>query len=340
MEFSFDKSKPFIIAEISANHAGNLDTCLELIKTAKKAGADAVKFQSYSADTITLNSDQKDFLIPDDSPWKEFGSLYKLYDEAKTPREWFPKLFEEARRIGVLPLSSVFSDLEVDLLENLGAPCYKVASAEINSVNLIKKIALTKKPIILSLGVASEADLSNAITLIRRYSENQIVIMQCETSYPAKLENCNLNLLEGLKSWDNTIIGYSDHTQSNLSAIVAASKGATVFEKHLKASHSKESVDSFFSVDENEFASYTKDIRWAFKTFGKNKFRNESALNITHVSIYPTKVIKKGEVFTEENLRIIRPGWGLHPKYWDRIINTVAKSDYEIGARIGIEELY
>lgn len=339
MKFNFEQGKPFIIAEISANHAGNLDTCLELIRTAKKVGADAVKFQSYSADTITLNLDEKDFLIPDDSPWKEFGNLYKLYDEAKTPREWFPKLFEEARKIHILPLSSVFSDEEVDLLENLRAPCYKVASPEINNINLIKKIALTKKPIILSLGVASKLDLINAITLIRKYSKNQIVVMQCETSYPAKLENCNLNLLNELNSWDDIVIGYSDHTQSNLSAIVAASKGATVFEKHLKVSQSKESADSFFSADEYEFASYIKDIHSTFKTFGENKFRNESDLDITHVSIYPTRIINKGEVFTEENLRIIRPGWGLHPKYWDRLINTAAKRDYKIGARISTEDL-
>jgi len=339
MKFSFEQSKPFVIAEISANHAGNLDTCLELIRTAKKAGADAVKFQSYSADTITLNSDEKDFLIPNDSPWKEFRTLYKLYDEAKTPREWFPKLFEEARKINILPLSSVFSDLEVDLLEDLGAPCYKVASPEINNTNLIKKIAITKKPIILSLGVASKIDLINAITLIRKYSKNQIVVMQCETAYPAKLENCNLNLLNELNVWKDIVIGYSDHTQSNVSAIVAASKGATVFEKHLKISHSKESADSFFSADENDFTKYIKDIHSAFKTFGESKFRNESELNITHVSIYPTTTINKGDVFTEENLRIIRPGYGLHPKYWDLVINTVAKRDYKIGERISIEDL-
>ena len=339
MKFSFEQGKPFIIAEISANHSGNLDTCLELIRTAKKAGADAVKFQSYSADTITLNSTEKDFLIPDNSPWKEFRTLYKLYDEAKTPREWFPKLFEEARRIDIFPLSSVFSDLEVDLLENLEAPFYKVASPEINNVNLIKKIALTKKPIVLSLGVASKHDLINAVTLIRKYSINQIIVMQCETSYPAKLENCNLNLLNELNGWKDIVIGYSDHTQSNVSAIVAASKGATVFEKHLKVSHSKESVDSFFSANENEFASYIKDIHSAFKTFGESKFRNESELYITHVSIYPTTTISKGEIFTEQNLRIIRPGFGLHPKYWDRIIGTSAKRDYKIGGRISIEDL-
>jgi N-acetylneuraminate synthase/pseudaminic acid synthase len=339
MKFSFDQTRPFIIAEISANHAGNLDTCLELIRTAKKAGANAVKFQSYSADTITLNSSEKDFLIPDDSPWKAFRTLYKLYDEAKTPREWFPKLFEEARQINILPLSSVFSDLEVELLESLGAPCYKVASPEINNTNLIKKIAMTKKPIILSLGVASKIDLIKAITLIRKYSKNQIVVMQCETSYPAKLENCNLNLLNELNVWKDIVIGYSDHTQSNVSAIVAASKGATVFEKHLKISHSKESADSFFSADENDFSKYVKDIHLAFKTFGESKFRNESELNITHVSIYPTTTINKGDVFTEENLRIIRPGYGLHPKYWDLIINTVAKRDYKIGERISIEHL-
>ena len=339
MKFSFEQSKPFVIAEISANHAGNLDVCLELIRTAKKAGADAVKFQSYSADTITLNSDEKDFLIPNDSPWKEFRTLYELYDEAKTPREWFSKLFEEARKINIVPFSSVFSYLEVDLLEDLGAPCYKVASPEINNTNLIKKIAITKKPIILSLGVASRIDLINAITLIRKYSKNQIVVMQCETSYPAKLENCNLNLLDELNVWKDIVIGYSDHTQSNVSAIVAASKGATVFEKHLKISHSKESADSFFSADENDFTKYVKDIHSAFKTFGESKFRNESELNITHVSIYPTTTINKGDVFTEENLRIIRPGYGLHPKYWDLVINTVAKKDYKIGERISIEDL-
>ena len=338
-KINFHSKSPFIIAEISANHGGDFDNCLKLIEIAKKTGANAVKFQSYSAESITLDSNKSDFLLPDESPWKAHMNLFQLYDSAKTPIEWFPELFKFARNIDILPLSSVFSEAEIDFLESLNTECYKIASPEINNVTLIKKVALTKKPIILSLGVASETDLKSSIDLIRSYSENEIVILQCDTSYPAPINNCNLALLDKLKLINNILIGYSDHTTSSLSAIVAAAKGAKVFEKHLKLAHSPETPDSFFSASELEFETYVRDIHLAFDSLGEPRFRNSSESEITYVSIYAIKPIKQGDYFTSNNVRIIRPGHGLHPKHWNRLTTSVAKYNYEPGDRIKHEEL-
>ena len=338
-EFNFDTKTPFIIAEISANHGGSFANCLKLIEISKKVGANAVKFQSYSAESLTLNSSKSDFLLPDESPWKVHKNLFQLYDHAKTPIEWFPELFQFAKNIGILPLSSVFSEYEVDFLESLDVKCYKIASPEISNINLIKKVAMTKKPIILSLGVASEKDLRIAIDIIRKYSDNQIVILQCDTAYPASINNCNLALLNFLKSIDGIVIGYSDHTTSNLSAIVAAGGGAVVFEKHIKLLDSPQTPDSFFSVSDLEFKSYVRDIHLAFDSLGEPKFRYDSESEITHVSIYPIKSIKQGDSFTSSNVRIIRPGYGLHPKHWNKLTSSVAKLNYEPGDRISIEEL-
>jgi len=336
---NFNSKSPFIIAEISANHGGDFDNCLKLIEIAKKTGANAVKFQSYSAESITLNSNKSDFLLPDESPWKAHMNLFQLYDYAKTPIAWFPELFKFARDIGILPLSSVFSEEEIDFLESLNIECYKIASPEINNVTLIKKVALTKKPIILSLGVASETDLMASIGMIRNYSENEIVVLQCDTSYPATINNCNLALLNKLKSIDNIVIGYSDHTTSNLSAIVAAANGAKVFERHLKLAYAPETPDSFFSASELEFETYVRDIHLAFDSLGEPKFRNSSESEVTYVSIYPIKSIKQGDFFTTDNVRIIRPGHGLHPKHWNKLTASVAKYNYEPGDRIKHEEL-
>jgi pseudaminic acid synthase len=339
VEINFTSNKPFIIAEISANHGGSLEKCLELIEAAKKAGANAVKFQSYTAESITLNSNKSDFLLPNDSPWKAHLNLFQLYGAASTPREWFPELFRFARSIDILPFSSVFSGEEIDFLESLEVACYKIASAEIGNLPLVEKAARTKKPIILSLGVASEKSLNNAIASIRKYSQNKIAVLQCDSSYPAPISNCNLALLEKLQTFEKIVIGYSDHSTSNLSAIVAVAKGATVFEKHLKLLSSEETPDSFFSVSEIEFEAYVRDIHLAFESIGEPKFRNNADSEITYVSIYPITPIKSGELFTINNVRIMRPGYGLHPKYWDRLISSKARNNYEPGDRIQPEDL-
>ncbi len=277
--------------------------------------------------------------MPDESPWKAHINLFQLYEHAKTPIEWFPELFKHARDIGILPISSVFSEGEIDFLESLNIDCYKIASPEINNVTLIKKVALTKKPIILSLGVASETDLIASIGMIRNCSKNEIVVLQCDTSYPALINNCNLALLSKLKSIDNIVIGYSDHTTSNLSAIVAAANGAKVFEKHLKLADAPETPDSFFSASELEFETYVRDIHLAFDSLGEPKFRKSSESEVTYVSIYPIKSIKQGDTFSTDNVRIIRPGHGLHPKYWNKLTASKAKFNYEPGDRIRHEEL-
>jgi sialic acid synthase SpsE len=333
------RDKPFIIAEISANHGGELENCLKLIEIAKKLGADAVKFQSYSGDTITLDSSKKDFLLPDESPWGNYKNLYNLYESAKTPLNWFPELLKFANEINILALSSVFSEKEVDYLQTLNISAYKVASPEINNSTLIKKIASTNKPIILSLGVASKQDLDNALKVIREISNNLIVVMQCDTSYPGLPENCNLALLDELKEIPEVILGYSDHTITNVSAIVAVAKGARIFEKHLKLDSIGETPDSFFSASEAQFASYVKEIHLAYASIGEAKFRHNADDQISHVSIYPVRKISKGTLFTNDNLKIIRPGLSLHPKYISNLIGSVAKFDYEPGDRIRLEEI-
>lgn len=321
----------FIIAEISGNHNGELNTALELIESAARCGAQAVKFQTYTADTLSLDSENDFFTIDKNSPWAEYGSQFKLYKKAHTPWDWFPELFDHARDCNLIPFSSPFDETAVEFLESLSAQIYKVASPEINHIPLLQAIAKTKKPIILSLGVASQHDLKLAVRTIRELSDSQIIVLQCDTAYPSRPENANLNLLPTLRKEFNCIVGISDHTTDSSLVSVAIGAGAKVFEKHLRL-EGQESVDDFFSLNESQFIEYVKQVRDAEKSLGISSFRYEESSQYRRFntrSIFASKHIKRGEIFTNKNIKVVRPGLGLSPLYFNDLLGKRANRDIE-----------
>ena len=326
----------FIVAEISANHFGNKDKCIDLIDIAAESGANAVKFQTYRAETITLKTNQNDFKIPNESPWHSFVNLYELYLEASTPWEWHYELFQYAKSRNLIAFSSAFDESSVDFLDSLNTPMHKLASPEINHLPLIKKMAKSGKPILISLGVASEYDLRTALKTIENNGNSEVVVMQCDTNYPADVSNANISQIKRISCDYECITGYSDHTLSSLTAVLALSAGAKVFEKHLAIGGGDQAIDSFFSADKMKFTEYVKDIRLAEDALGKPIFRSSDndAANRSKRSIYPKKDIKKGEVFSNENIGIYRPGLSMAPEKFDWIIGKRAARDLLLGDRI------
>ena len=334
------KDPAFVVAEISANHQGSKENCINLIDIAADSGANAVKFQTYTADTITLDSNEVDFVIPDKNPWSNYKNLYNLYSHAYTPWDWHKDLFDYARSRKLVPFSSAFDESAVELLESLNCQIYKLASPEINHTPLIARMAKTKKPIFISLGVASNYDTRTAVETIRSISNSEIVIMQCDTSYPAPFENANLNQIQRLAEDYGCITGYSDHTLNSVSAIVSIGLGAKVIEKHLALNDTDETVDSFFSVPKDLFLQYIKDIRIAESTLGEKQYRtsNSEKQFFSKRSIYPRKEIKKGSKITLENVGIYRPGLSLEPEKFTQILGKVAIRDIRTGERISESE--
>jgi len=341
-DFGISNTQPaFIVAEISGNHAGEKNSCIDLIDVASAVGANAVKFQTYTADTITLNSEEPDFILPSNSPWASYSNYYKLYAEAYTPWEWQSDLFDYARTKGILPFSSAFDETSVDFLESIACPLYKLASPEINHLPLINKLAKTGKPILISLGVASQSHLEKAILEIKDNSSSEIVIMQCDTNYPAETQNANIAQIPFLREKYKHLVGYSDHTKSSISAVLAIGFGAKVVEKHLTSSAIGDSVDSFFSTSESDFASYIKDIRSAESAIGNQIFRNlNSSTSVTSSrSIYPTRNISKGEIFSAGNLGVFRPGLSLAPSLMNTILGKTAQRNLRIGERLSMDDI-
>jgi len=331
-----------VVAEISANHKGDLAKAKALVKAAKDAGADAVKFQTYTAETITLNSSSSDFLLPIESPWIKFGTYFELYLDAFTPWEWHSELFNLATELDLIPFSSPFDESAVEFLESLNCPIYKLASPEINHTPLIESIARTGKPVWISLGTASEYDLIMAISTFRQISQSEIVLMQCETSYPAEESNSNLSMLSRLRKEFNFCVGYSDHTVGILAPVVATALGAKVIEKHLTDFDDDPSVDEFFSLKPDQFAKMVKQIRAAEGMLGKQEFRSQGGANSTQRnqrSIYPSTDIKAGEFFSTENLKIVRPGLGLAPKMLVNLIGKRASRFIKAGERITTKDV-
>lgn len=330
-------NSPLIIAEVSGNHDGDIEKCKELILQSKFSGAHVAKLQAFTANKITIKTNKKDFLIPSDSPWSSFSNLATLYEKAQTPLIWFETLYAFARQNNFELISSVFDEESFEILESVNNQIYKIASPEINHLPLIKKIARKNRPIILSLGVASQYDFESAISTFRKISDAPIIVLQCDTAYPAMVTNANLILIKELMAKYPFRVGYSDHTRSSLSALVALGIGADVFEKHIKLENDEDSVDSFFSLNPSQFSTYTKDLNEGYLSLGKNVFRRSD--ESTSISIYPFKEIRKGQQFTTENIQICRPGKSLHPKYWYKILGLKAIRDYEIGDRIFYEDL-
>lgn len=327
----------FIVAEMSGNHGGNLNNAIELIHAAKRAGANAIKLQTYTADTITLNSEKEDFLIPDQSAWRDHKTLYNLYRVAHTPWSWHEEIFKEARKLNLEVFSSAFDETSVDFLESLQIPAYKIASPEINHIPLLKKVANTRKPIIISTGISDLEDIELALSVLKEHGATQIGILKCTSSYPAPPEDSNLKTIADIGERFNVVTGLSDHTVGNACAIASVALGASIIEKHLMLEDGKSTVDSFFSSSEREFSKLVKDVRIVERSIGQVTYDippSAAASYSGRRSLYVSSNIKAGEKFTDKNIKSVRPSFGLHPKYYDEIIGRRAKVDLFMGERM------
>jgi len=322
--------KPFIIAEISGNHNGSLKNALKIVRSAAKCGVSAIKLQTYTANTMTINSKKKDFLILDKkSLWKGY-SLYKLYQKAHTPWDWHKPLFNEAKKNGLLYFSTPFDHTAVDFLEKFNLPIYKVSSFENTDLRLIKRIAKTKKPLIISLGMANLKEISEAVKTARKSGCKKIILLKCTSDYPAKPEDSNLATIEYLKKKFKCEVGLSDHTLGIGTSIAAIARGATVIEKHFTYNKKLKSVDSKFSLDFKEMKKLVEESIVAWKSIGKIKFKPSKSerRNLKfRRSIYVVKDIKKGQKFNEENIKCIRPGHGIATKYFESILKKASRKN-------------
>ncbi|MDB4024207.1 pseudaminic acid synthase [Flavobacteriaceae bacterium] len=332
-------NKCFIVAELSANHGGKLDIALETIRAAKRSGADAIKIQTYTADTITLNSKKDCFKINQGTHW-DGQYLYDLYKEASLPWDWHTKIFEVAKEEGLVCFSSPFDNSAVDLLEELNTPIYKIASFEITDIPLIEYVASKGKPMILSTGIAEVEDIELAIETCRKVGNNDITILKCTSAYPADPSDANLLTIPDIKTRFGVKAGLSDHTMGIEGPVVAVVLGATVIEKHFILDKSIGGPDAHFSLDEKEFTEMVTAVRKAEQMIGnvdyemtekKKKSRQFSR------SLFVVKDVKVGEVITKENVRSIRPGFGMHPRHLSEIIGKKFKQDLEKGTPMNFD---
>ena len=336
-----NNSKVFIIAELSANHNGRLENAIDTIYAAKRAGADAIKLQTYTADTMTIESDRLDFVINNGSVW-DGKFLYQLYKEAYTPWEWHKELFQVAKEEGLICFSTPFDNTAVEFLETLDNPIYKIASFEITDIPLIEYIASKGKPIILSTGIATMEDIELAIQTIRNQGNNEIALLKCTSSYPAPLEEANLTMIKDFKERFNVVSGLSDHTLGITAPVVATCLGAKIIEKHFILDHTIGGPDASFSLDEKEFTQMVKGVRNAEKAIGKldyNLTDKQVKGKTFSRSLYIVKNVKKGEILTSKNIRSIRPGYGLHPKYYNQLLGKSFNDDFTKGTALSLKML-
>jgi len=322
----------YIIAEMSANHAGNIENAKKIIHAAKEAGADCVKIQTYTADTLTIDCDKPYFHIGEGT-WNG-ENLYQLYQKAYTPWEWQPELKKEAESIGLDFFSTPFDNTSVDFLEEMEIGFYKIASFEIVDIPLIKYVASKGKPIIMSTGMSTLAEIEDAVNAVRSQGNNQLALLRCASAYPAITDEMNLLTMKNMAEVFGVPVGLSDHSMGSVGAVTAVAMGASIIEKHFCLDRAIENPDSSFSMNPQEFAQMVKDIRQAEKAIGRVSYgpTQQEKSNITfRRSIFCVKDIKKGEKLTEENIRVIRPGHGLAPKYYEEILGQVALSDIERG---------
>jgi pseudaminic acid synthase len=329
----------FIIAELSANHNGNLEVAIETIRAAKRTGADAIKLQTYTPDTLTIDCDNEHFKIEGGTLW-DGKTLYELYSQAYTPWEWHKKLFEVAEEEGLICFSSPFDFTAVDFLEKLSVPAYKIASFEIQDIPLIEYAASKGKPIIISTGIAEEADIKLAVEACRKVGNNDIILLKCTSSYPAPLDLANLNTIPDLKQRFGVEVGFSDHTYGSLAPIVATSLGAKVIEKHFILDKSIGGPDADFSLDVDEFTELVDKVRDTEKLLGKVSYEISEIVKNNRKfarSLFVVSDVKEGDQITEENVRSIRPGYGLHPKYYNIILGKQFTLDVKRGEPLTLE---
>ena len=339
--FLSNKNKCLIVAEISANHSGSLNLLKKTMLKAKLAGADAVKIQTYQANTMTLNAKNKHFFIDDKSIWKG-KHLFNLYKKAETPFKWHKSIFQFAKKNKILCFSAPFDESAVDLLEKCNCPIYKIASPEIEDLRLIKKIAKINKPMIISTGIADESNLKDVLAICKRYKNNKLIFLNCISSYPAKNNELNINYINVLKKY-SPIVGYSDHSNSDLASIASVSLGAKVIEKHFILNKKINSPDKTFSYDPKEFKNLVKKIRVVEEILGKEKINKKNILKgklktITR-SIFYSANIKKGEKITTNNIKSVRPGTGLKLIYFDKILGKRLAKNVKFGNPVKLSDL-
>lgn len=338
---NFDTNeKVLLIAELSANHSGSLELAVETIKAAKRAGADAVKLQTYTPGSLTLNSKKEDFMLRG-GLWDGYD-LYSLYQKALTPREWHETLFKTAANEGLICFSSPFSNDDADFLERFDPPAYKIASFEVTDYDFIRHIAKKGKPVVISTGIATLREIEDAVQICKECGNENVALLKCTSSYPAPLEGMNLLTIADMKRKFDVEVGFSDHTLGIVAPVVAVSLGARIVEKHFILNKEVRSVDEAFSLDEDEFKQMANAVRDAEKLLGKAVYElDERALASRNYarSLYACADIKKGEIFSEQNVKSVRPGWGLHPKFKRELIGKPAKRDINFGDRLSSEDM-
>lgn len=332
-----DNQKPFVIAELSGNHNQSLEKALLLIDLAAEAGAHAIKLQTYTADTLTIDVSHGEFVITDPKSLWCGRNLYELYQEAHTPWEWHKALFDRAKEKGIICFSTPFDDSAVDFLEEIGVPAYKVASFENNHLPLLRKIAKTGKPVIMSTGISKLADIEIAVQTLKENGCIDLILLKCTSTYPATPENTNILTIPHMAQMFDCHVGLSDHTLGVGVSLASVALGARVIEKHFTDDRSKGGVDSAFSMEPLEFKMLIEESERAFLALGKVKYgilkEEEKSLTFKR-SIYIIKDLIAGEVLTEENIKIIRPGLGIAPKYFEQMLGRTIKKDVKRGTAL------
>lgn len=332
--------RPLIIAEMSGNHNGSLDRALLIVEAAAKAGADALKIQTYTADTMTIDLKEGEFVITDEeSQWND-RSLYELYQEAATPWEWHKPILDRARELGMIAFSTPFDESAVDFLETLDVPCYKIASFELTDIPLIRKVAATGKPLIMSTGMASVEEIKESVQAARDAGCKNIVLLKCTSTYPADPIDSNINTIPDMREMFNCQVGLSDHTLGIGVAVASVALGATVIEKHVTLSRADGGVDAAFSLEPNELTLLVAESRKAWQSLGQITYggtQSEAASMNFRRSLYIVRDLKVGDSIGEEDIRAIRPGHGLPPKYIDQVLGKRLKKSVSKGTPVSWE---
>ena len=331
--------KPVIVAEMSGNHNQSLDKALQIVEEVAKTGANALKIQTFTADTLTIDKKDGDFFLGDENSLWNGMSMYELYQQAQTPWDWHKPIFDRCNELGVLCFSSPFDETAVDFLEDLNCQCYKIGSTENTDINLLKKVASARKPLIISTGMATVAELGEIVATVRDAGCIDLVLLKCTAAYPSMPSDANLLTIPHMSKLLDCHVGLSDHSLGTGVAVASAALGAVMIEKHFTISRKDKGVDSDFSMEPHEFMNMIVDTEVAWSALGKVKYgttKSENS-NLSRRSLYIVKDMKKGEVFTKENLRSIRPGYGLPVKYFDNILGMKITKDALRGTRLSFD---
>lgn len=336
------RNKPFIIAEMSGNHNQSLERALQIVKAAANSGVDALKIQTYTADSITLDCDRPDFIIEDENSLWNGEKLHDLYKKASTPYEWHKTIFDKCKELGIIGFSTPFDLTSIDFLESLNCPIYKIASFENGDIPLLKKVAQTRKPVIISLGMIGLDEVKETVDTLKNNGCKDLTILKCTSSYPASVENSNLLTIVDLqKHFPDCKVGLSDHTLGIGPAIASVALGACVIEKHFTLSRAEGGVDSAFSMEPAEMKQLVEECQNAYKALGKVSYElsesEKKSLKFRR-SLYVAKDVKQGESFTAENIRSVRPGYGLHPRHYEEVLGKTATRDLKLGTPLSLND--